>query len=144
MRFADTCGSRSGRRPGWELSYPVSSYASSRPAFDARALAASRPNSGSSRIAVACGVRILDTATLNSDIISGVTAFASTPFALAIDFCKLPRWSIAAAAMIPSLFESAFMCFNLPAERDMLFILAILQLQPPEIRLRAPHIPQDL
>ena len=52
-------------------------------------------------------------------IISGVTAFVSTPFALAIDFCKLPRWSIAAAAMIPSLFESAFMCFNLPAERDM-------------------------
>ena len=70
---------------------------------------------------MACGVRIFDTATLNSDIISGVTAFGSTPFALAIDFCKLPRWSIAAAAMIPSLFENAFMCFNFPAERTDIY-----------------------
>ena len=68
---------------------------------------------------MACGVRTSYTAILNSDIISGVTALASTPLALAIDFCKLPRWSIAAAAMIPSSFDSAFMCFNLPAERDM-------------------------
>ena len=70
-------------------------------------------------MAEACGVNTRVTAVLNSDIISGVTAFTSTPLAVAIDFCKLPRWSIAAAAMIPLSFERAFRCFNFPGERDI-------------------------
>ena len=39
----------------------------------ARALAAGIPNSGSKRIALACGVRTFETATLNSDIMSSLT-----------------------------------------------------------------------
>jgi len=50
-------------------------------------------------MALACGVRTFVTATLNSDIISSVIWSWGTPFAVAIDFCRLPRWSIAAAAI---------------------------------------------
>ena len=42
-------------------------------------------------MAEACGVKIRVTAVLNSDIMSQVIAFASTPLADASDFCKLPR-----------------------------------------------------
>src|ERR1700722_16325587 len=124
MRFTETCGSRSGKRPGWVVSYPLASYASRRPALELRAFAASRPNSGSSRIALACGVSTLVTEVLNSLIISGVISFLSTPRADARDFCKLPRWSMAAAAMMPAWFESAFMGFHLPPDN---FIQTLLQ-----------------
>ena len=59
------------------------------------------------------------TATLNSLIIAGVISWTSTPRATASDFCRLPRWSMAAAAMMPRSLESAFMRFNLPAESFM-------------------------
>ena len=58
-------------------------------------------------VALACGVRIFETATLNSVIISGVTWPVGMPLPAAMAFCKLPRWSIAAAAMTPFLFDSA-------------------------------------
>src|SRR5213594_1871271 len=76
---------------------------------------ASRPNSGSSRIALAYGVRTRVTATLNSDIISGITALDSTPFSLAIDFCNEPRWSMAAAEMTPFLLATALSLFSFPS-----------------------------
>ncbi len=55
------------------------------------------------------------TACLNSDIISGVTAFLSMPFSLAIELISEPRWSIAAAAITPRSLETAFMPFCFPA-----------------------------
>src|SRR5262249_26987609 len=58
--------------------------------------------------------------------------------AAAIDFCRLPRWSMAAAAMMPSLFDSALRCFILPADSDM------DSFYPPEIRLRTSDIFEDL
>src|SRR5215472_7284846 len=44
-------------------------------------------------------------------------SLCGTPFDLASDFARLPRWSMAAAAMTPFLFESAFMCWILPGEK---------------------------
>jgi hypothetical protein len=84
-----------------------------------RARAASRPNSGSSRIALACGVRTLETTTLNSLIISVVICLISTPRATASDFCRLPRWSMAAAAMMPRSFDSAFMRRSFPSDKPI-------------------------
>src|ERR1700680_609212 len=68
-------------------------------------------------MALACGVKIFETATLNSLIMSGVTWSGEMPLPLAMDFCRLPRWSIAAAAMIPFLLESAFMWRTLPSDK---------------------------
>ena len=39
------------------------------------------------------------------------------PRAAASDFCRLPRWSMAAAAMTPSLFESAFRWRIFPSDK---------------------------
>ena len=39
-----------------------------------------------------------------------------TPFAAAIDFRRLPRWSMAAAAITPFSLESAFRCLIFPSE----------------------------
>src|SRR5712692_9697454 len=55
------------------------------------------------------------TASLNSDIISGVTAFLSTPLTLAMALRKEPRWSMAAAAITPREFETASRPLILPA-----------------------------
>ena len=51
--------------------------------FMARAFAAGRPYSGSSRMALACGVSALLTAVLNSSSICAVTSFLSMPFSFA-------------------------------------------------------------
>src|SRR6266513_719824 len=110
-RRTDQLSSKSGRRPGPVLSYPVFSYASSRPAFFARRLEAGNPHSGSSRIALACGVRTSVTSDLNSSIMALLT---SLPFSLARDFCSDPRWSIAAAAITPRSLETRLSPFNLP------------------------------
>src|SRR5262245_47868826 len=40
----------------------------------------------------------------------------SPPLSLASAFCSEPRWSIAAAAITPRSFETAFMPASLPAE----------------------------
>src|SRR5579871_275215 len=93
-------------------------------------------------MAEACGVSTFTTMVLNSDIISGVMVFWSTPFADASDFCKLPRWSIAAAAIMPSLFERAFRCLSFPG--GIAISLSYPAGKPPEIRLRAPHVVEDL
>ena len=52
-------------------------------------------------MALACGVRMRDTASLNSAIIWSVTAFLSMPLSLAIALVNEPRWSMAAAAITP-------------------------------------------
>src|SRR5581483_2711546 len=103
MRFADQLPSRSGRRPGPVLSYPVFSYASKSPAFLARRFAAGKPHSGSRRIALAWGVRTSVTRDLNSSISLSPTA---EPFSFASDFCSEPRWSMAAAAITPRLSDT--------------------------------------
>src|SRR5579862_7628446 len=110
-RLTDQWSSKSPRRPGPVLSYPVFSYASSSPAFLARRLDAGSPHSGSSRMAVACGVRTSVTSVLNSSIMASVT---SPPFSFAKDFCSEPRWSIAAAAMTPRSFETFLRPASLP------------------------------
>src|ERR1700685_905411 len=119
------------------------------------------PNSGSSRIALACGVRTFATAILNSCIISSVTCSCGTPLAFAMDLRRLPLWSIAAAAMTPLSFESAFMCFTLPSESCIRFFsrccarllpgdrtLSVYRrdaiANPAPIRLRAANISEDL
>src|ERR1017187_2805094 len=68
-------------------------------------------------MALACGVRMRLTATLNSLIIAGVISCTSTPRAVESAFCRLPRWSMAAAAMTPRSLASAVMRFILPADR---------------------------
>src|SRR5437660_6862211 len=64
------------------------------------------------------------TATLNSLMMAGVMSLTSTPREVASAFCKLPRWSMAAAAMMPRSLDRAFMRFNLPAEGFMVTIMA--------------------
>ena len=76
-------------------------------------------------MALACGVRIFVTAVLKSAIISYVICFLSTPFACASDFCRLPRWSIAAAAIMPFSLASAFMCFSLPSDNVTINALSL-------------------
>src|SRR5215831_12180066 len=105
-RRTDQLSSRSGRRPG-----PVLSYAIRSPALRERAREAGRPNSGSRRMALACGVSTRVTMVLNSSIME---ALISLPFSLAKAFCSDPRWSIAAAAITPRSFETAFMPANFP------------------------------
>src|ERR1017187_4696644 len=68
-------------------------------------------------MALACGVRMRLTATLNSLIIAGVIWCTSTPRTVDRAFCRLPRWSMAVAAMTPRSLASAFMRFILPADR---------------------------
>ena len=52
----------------------------------------------------------------HSPIIAGVTSLSETPFALAMDFCREPRWSIAAAVMTPFSLETASKLFIFPSE----------------------------
>src|SRR5436309_15741258 len=54
-------------------------------------------------MALACGVRTSVTSDLNSSIMASVM---SPPFSLARDFCREPRWSIAAAAITPRLSDT--------------------------------------
>jgi len=70
-------------------------------------------------MALACGVNTLLTTTLNSLIMAGVISFTSTPRADARDFCRLPRWSIAAAAITPRSLDSAFIRLSFPSESSM-------------------------
>src|ERR1017187_3520078 len=65
-------------------------------------------------MAVACGVKTRETASLNSAIISIVTAFLSMPLSLAIALISEPRWSIAAAAITPRESETASMPLRFP------------------------------
>src|ERR1035438_7456420 len=62
-------------------------------------------------MALACGVRTSLTSVLNSSIMASETA---EPFSLARDFCSEPRWSMAAAAITPCAFETAFIPASLP------------------------------
>src|SRR5277367_2470305 len=62
-------------------------------------------------MALACGVRTSVTSVLNSSIIESET---DEPFSLARDFCSEPRWSMAAAAMTPRSFDTAFIPASLP------------------------------
>src|SRR5260370_42418043 len=62
-------------------------------------------------MALACGVRTSLTKILNSSIMVSETA---EPFSLARDFCREPRWSIAAAAITPRSFDTAFIPESLP------------------------------
>src|SRR5580698_9137584 len=71
-------------------------------------------------MAVACGVRTSVTKDLNSSIMASVT---SPPFSLARDFCREPRWSMAAAAMTPRSFETAFRPASLPGVSFMRILL---------------------
>src|SRR5260370_40949520 len=48
---------------------------------------------------------------LTSSIMEALT---SDPFSLARDFCSEPRWSLAAAAITPRLFETAFIPASFP------------------------------
>ena len=66
--------------------------------FLLRSLEAGRPYSGSRRMAEAWRVRTSVTWILNS---SRSWALAAAPRSLARDFCRDPRWSMAAAAMTP-------------------------------------------
>src|SRR5260370_32577496 len=79
---------------------------------------------------------------------SGVMSLSGTPRADAIIFWRLPRWSIAAAAITPWLSASAFMCFTLPLVINLNYRSnanrAANRVQTPEIRLGAAHIAQDL
>src|SRR5260370_12372567 len=67
-------------------------------------------------MALAYGVRMRLTATLNSLIIAGVISWTSTPRVVERAFCRLPRWSMAVPAMMPRSSESAFMRFSLPGD----------------------------
>src|SRR5262249_49098212 len=80
-----------GILPGEFCSYPVDSYARRRPQFFARCLEAGMPNSGSKRMALEWGGRILVSAVLNSSIMPLVTWEGSQPFSLAMDFFGEPR-----------------------------------------------------
>src|ERR1051326_2048340 len=62
-------------------------------------------------MALAWGVRTSVTMALNSSIIGRVT---SLPFSLASAFFSEPRWSMAAAAITPRSFDTAFMPASLP------------------------------
>src|ERR1700691_5003402 len=92
------------------------------------------------------------TAVLNSCIISSVMSFCETPFAVARDFARLPRWSMAAAAMMPSLLDSAFMCCSLPGERltrnapcfSKLKLSHAMLCQPAVEAVRDSYVPQNL
>src|SRR6266850_4133728 len=100
----------SGMRFSGSASYPDFSYARRTPAFGAFALSAGSPYSGSMRMAVAYGVRAFVTAVLNSVSDSGVPA----PPCLPISRISDPRWSIAAARMMPRSSAQASMFFALP------------------------------
>ncbi len=73
-------------------------------------------------MALACGVRMRLTASLNSAIICGVTAFLSTPFSLAMALINDPRWSMAAAAITPRESATALRPFCFPG---LIFIPAL-------------------
>src|ERR1700686_3219079 len=62
-------------------------------------------------MAEACGVRTSVTSDLNSSIMASLT---SPAFSLASDFCREPRWSMAAAAMMPRSFETLLRPASLP------------------------------
>src|SRR5271155_3995246 len=62
-------------------------------------------------MALAWGVKTSVTSVLNSSIMASLT---SPPFSLARDFCSEPRWSIAAAAITPRSFDTAFRPASLP------------------------------
>ncbi len=62
-------------------------------------------------MALACGVSTSVTSVLNSSIMASAT---SPPFSLASDFCSEPRWSMAAAAITPRSFDTAFIPASLP------------------------------
>src|ERR1035441_9696068 len=71
-------------------------------------------------MAVACGVRTSLTRILNSSIMASVI---SPPFSLASDFCREPRWSMAAAAMMPRSFETFLRPASLPGVSFMRILL---------------------
>src|ERR1019366_2199214 len=75
-------------------------------------------------MALACGVRMRLTAVLNSLIMAGVISWTSTPRTVDRAFCRLPRWSMAMAAMTPRSLASAFMRFILPADNTTGVIMA--------------------
>src|ERR1019366_930904 len=64
------------------------------------------------------------TAVLNSLIMAGVISWTSTPRTVDRAFCRLPRWSMAMAAMTPRSLASAFMRFILPADNSTGVIMA--------------------
>src|ERR1700722_17220711 len=72
-------------------------------------------------MAEACGVRTSVTRILNSSIMASVI---SPPFSLASDFCREPRWSMAAAAMTPRSFETFLRPASLPGVSFMRFLLS--------------------
>src|SRR6185437_7732540 len=76
-----------------------------------RRLDAGNPHSGSSRMAVAWGVRTSVTSDLNSSISASPIL---PPFSLASDFCNDPRWSMAAAAITPRSFDTFLSPASLP------------------------------
>src|ERR1700682_4039215 len=99
-------------------------------------------------MALACCVSTFVTTVLNSVSMAGVMSLSGTPRADAIIFWRLPRWSIAAAAITPWLSARAFMCFTLPLVINLNYRSnanrAANRVQTPEIRLGAAHVAQDL
>src|ERR1700733_12810390 len=73
-------------------------------------------------MAVACGVKTSLTRDLNSSIIWSVT---SPPFSLASDFCREPRWSIAAAAITPRSLDTFLSPASLPGVSFMRVLLGV-------------------
>ena len=69
---------------------------------------------------MACGVRTSLTRILNSSIMASEI---SAPFSLARDFCREPRWSIAAAAMMPRSLETFLRPASLPGVSFMGILL---------------------
>src|SRR5690348_14197875 len=71
-------------------------------------------------MAVACGVRTSLTSVLNSSIMASLP---SPPYSLARDICREPRWSMAAAAMMPRSLETFLRPASLPAVSFMRILL---------------------
>src|ERR1700682_2158436 len=99
-------------------------------------------------MALACCVSTFVTTVLNSVSMAGVMSLSGTPRSAAIIFWRLPRWSIAAAAITPWLSASAFMCFTLPLVINLNYRSnadrAANRVQTPEIRLGAANVAPDL
>src|SRR4051794_14752162 len=68
------------------------------------------------KIAVSRILRMRLTAILDSLMISALISVTATPRPVASAFWRLPRWSMATAAMMPRSLASAFIRFSLPSE----------------------------
>ena len=88
-----------------------------------RCFDASIPHCGSSRIAEAWGVSAAVTIDLNS---SSIASVASRPAAWPSAFFSDPRWSIAAAAIVPVPVDTAFIPASFPG---VIFMAALLHWQ---------------